>query len=377
MKPALLLPLLFLLGLNSAFATFESYCERPDIRKIDAKSSHPSFSENEQWGSHSDVLIENLKLGSLEAIAEILGMYPDYQIYVMGRDAEFLYDTALAIIPEAAGAARFHLILTSSSILKDPHLKNYLEQEGITEEALEKKQKFLFVDTGYTGGASNKLIALYPKQFASQFRTHLLCSNNPKIPSTRVFLSTFDPAFENINPSNLKWKLVGKLENFPMYYSSGDHFEKDPSGRWNPMCPEKSASLLGGAMNKELAFARIQEVKVFMSDPAHIKRFEEKATLWKTLETLWKNQKQDDLQQELKKILAQYKTLGRSIVRDFIETVSLNLAADDPALARLTQFKEDQNLAYKRPRLKGPKAKPWKSGIEVKPSPSSETSPKK
>ncbi len=351
----LLFALLFVANpICAGFPVFEAYSGRPDIRNIPLSSDHSdsSTSENEHWGSLSHVESEGLKLGSLEAVAEILCIYPDYSIYFMGRDAEFLYDTAITLTSSTPDEARIHLILTSSSILKDPNMKNYLEQEGISESALKRKQHFLFVDTGFTGSASAKIINLYSKEYADQFKTHLLCSNNPEIPSTRVFLTSFIPFFENVDPSILKWNLVGKFENFPMFFHSGDHFEKDKSGIWTPMSPTVSDGILGGQVDKAKALNRMKDIKAFISQSSQLDRFHERMVLWKTLHQLWTEKKFTDLKNEFKKILKGYKKLGRSIVLDFIESMQRNQIQDKQNGDHLNQLSGELGLGHKKMTLK-------------------------
>jgi hypothetical protein len=91
-----------------------------------------------------------------QAVAEILGMYTDFEIYFLARDGEYFYDVARILThctPSPSGppapwcvdaeqakkdADRIHLINVSRGTVADPHLKEYIEQEGISEELLQK-----------------------------------------------------------------------------------------------------------------------------------------------------------------------------------------------------------------------------------------------
>src|SRR4051812_44416598 len=62
---------------------YESYLERPDILNVTAQA-HPELGAD--W--------EKLKRAHIEAVAQLLEMYPDREIYFLARDSELLYDMA-------------------------------------------------------------------------------------------------------------------------------------------------------------------------------------------------------------------------------------------------------------------------------------------
>jgi hypothetical protein len=104
----------------------ELYSSRPKILAV-KPVVHPELGSD--WKA--------LKRAHLEATAMLIEMYPDHEIYFLARDSELLYDSAiLATRDEPELAKHIHLLNISTASVGSEHLKEYLGQEGISEQTL-------------------------------------------------------------------------------------------------------------------------------------------------------------------------------------------------------------------------------------------------
>jgi hypothetical protein len=108
-------------SINSVWAGFESYLTRPNILEIDS-SEKP----------HSDLYFERGVISSIETIAEVLELYPNHEIYFMGRDAEFLYDAAIKATQGTSDELRIHLILSLSFLASTGPFVNLMFKSSVS-----------------------------------------------------------------------------------------------------------------------------------------------------------------------------------------------------------------------------------------------------
>ena len=118
----------------------------------------------------------------LPAIYSVLGylfeQYPDRTIVFMGRDCDFVYDTARILVQGSPMQDRIRLLPASKRLiysLRDKVLSGgeadralisrYLAIAGITEESLGRREKFIFVDTGFDGSAGMNLMKIANRLF--------------------------------------------------------------------------------------------------------------------------------------------------------------------------------------------------------------------
>lgn len=221
-------------------AGLESYFDRPDILSVKGQT-HKELGRD--W--------EKLKPAHLEAVAMLFESYPeDQHFYFLARDSELLYDYArLAAKNDPKLLERVHLLNISSGNMRDPHLKDYLKQEGISEETLSAGKKVLFVDTGFSGTIPRVIAEGFSEKGKKQLQTHLMCSSNPEHPSSRVFLFHLNPAVSTIAPDEMLGAMLS-FEDMPHYSDRSHGFILD-KGRWHPISPQLGQS--DGIVSKELA----------------------------------------------------------------------------------------------------------------------------
>lgn len=202
----------------------ESYEVRPDIRTVPAQAL-----------AKSDPIWTNARRGLVETLAMILEMYRDHEIYFLARDGEALYDLArlLAKDDPTIMFSRIHLINVSRANVKDPHLPEYLYQEGISKQDLSTGLNILLVDTGRNGSIPLAVHRIFPEH-SGQIKTQLLSSNNPLFPSSRVFLAALDPSFEGGNGSIQAHLKVLEFEKIHHYTQRSFRYAKIGS-RWHPV----------------------------------------------------------------------------------------------------------------------------------------------
>jgi hypothetical protein len=255
------------------------------------------------------------KLGLVEALAEILELYPEHKIVVMGRDGEILYDAARVLTENSADQARVQLLLTSRRVLSDQNFKKYLEQSGLTDKALKNGEKFLLIDVGYAGSASEAIQNLYPA-FIHQIQSHFLASVNPSIPSTRVFLERIGRNSEEIT----RFHLVTDLEGLPMFTNSGEEI-RFADGQWQVLC-SKVESDSGTEVNPDLAIERMSDIRQTLSQSEPKTLFEERRKTFRKLFKLWKLDENVELQNEMHALIQNEPVLGQALVSDFIEVMN-------------------------------------------------------
>ena len=176
-----------------------AYSSRSSI--LDAKAINHDLPE----------MSEDFMRAHLWATAFFLEMYPERDIYFLGRDAEQMYDVALFLVRDVpAQKSRLHLINVSRGHRNDAHLKDYLRQHGLHSPL---RKKVLFVDTGNTDKIINSILGELDPSDQSKIVAHYLNSSVSWIPSLRMFASWHDrPKEGSANP---------EFFNYPKLFAQG------------------------------------------------------------------------------------------------------------------------------------------------------------
>lgn len=307
----------------------ERYTERPNIADIVASE----YDLGEVWN--------RLKVGHIEAVAELLEMYPEHELYFLARDAELLYDLAkLAMTQKGDNPNRLHLINVSRANADDVHIREYLAQHAISLESLAQGKKVLFVDTGFAGSIPAKILQWF-KGYEDQLQTHLICSSNDQHPSTRTFLLAINPAALNAHPSNMHGTIIN-YEHLPRFLDRSYRYE-EIMGVWEAM---SDAPKIGNHLGIDGSVSRIK-AQEYMADLKFYVESEEGQALLKSRRKQWASLRQmlttatkEELTVTLQKLLKRksLKLYSKAMVRDFLEIVDLHfpaLAHKLPSLAEL------------------------------------------
>jgi hypothetical protein len=149
------------------------YSDRPRIQDIQAQQHQGHAGWNE------------VKPAIMAQLASLAAAYPDFQIYLLARDAEYLYDMSQLLL-KGADRQRFHLLNVSRLTLKDPNLMPYLSDKGISENSL-INNKILLFDTGYVGTIPNGIRARFSPGAQANIKSQMIVSNHPATPSSEVY----------------------------------------------------------------------------------------------------------------------------------------------------------------------------------------------
>lgn len=236
---------------------YESYQERPDILSVPA--------EAQNLGGWQD-----LKTAHFSFIAELLALYsPDTEFYFLARDSEHLYDVARLVTENTAAAKRIHLLNISRANMHDQLVKEYLAQEGISEETLSAGKKVLFIDTGFSGTIPKAIGQNFTEQLQANLKTHLLVSSNSAHPSSRAFLIHLNPAVNDLPPSQMHGSIIN-YEHIPRYTDrSGQFFIVN--GQVHPISLTSKSS--DGSVSKVKSLQFMKDLSAEWQKPQVQKRF--------------------------------------------------------------------------------------------------------
>ncbi len=222
---------------------------------------------------------DSYKWAHLEAIAQYLELYPDFDLYFLARDAELLYDLAkLATQDQPEVQSRLHLLNISRANMKAENVKDYLAQNGISAENLSSGKKIMFIDTGFSGTIPRVITSYFPGHEA-QLKTHLLTSSNSSHPSTRSFLYYLNQMAAEVSPSSLHGTIVS-YEHMPRYTDRSDRFHFDGT-RWHPTSPTGSSK--DGQVNPEKALKFQEDLSLFWQNDETKKVFNQRRALYQWL----------------------------------------------------------------------------------------------
>ncbi|NDC39666.1 MAG: hypothetical protein EBZ48_16770, partial [Proteobacteria bacterium] len=221
----------YALAQNNAPA-WEAYSvARPDLLRPDgtltvSARAHPELGSD--WGS--------LREAHLEVVAQLLELYPEEPLYFLARDSELLYDAARFLLRnDSTALRRVHLLNISRANMRADHVLDYLAQEGISPQSLRAGARPVFIDTGFSGTIPRVIAEQLPQEVRPFLRTHLICSSNSEHPSSRVFLTSINPAAAAHNPSSLHGSIIS-YEHLPRVTDRSTRFAQ-VGGRWEPMSP--------------------------------------------------------------------------------------------------------------------------------------------
>lgn len=201
--------------------------------------AHPDLGE--EWAALRD--------GQFAFAVQILQLYPDHEIYFLARDAELLYDAAVLVAENEKDRERLHLINVSRANVGSPHLKNYLQQEGLSEAALASGQKVLLVDTGFHGTLPEAIEYQFSTESRTRISTQFLVSGSLSHPSSRVFLHTLGLDFR-ADPKEYT-PIMLSYEYLPSFTHRSSEFQW-LEGRWEAVSFSEGGSE-DGQVSKLLA----------------------------------------------------------------------------------------------------------------------------
>ncbi len=265
--PVIGLALIITQAKSSFSSEQESYLARTEISAVPARP-HPELGQ--AW--------QRVKRGHFEVVAMLLEMYPDRELYFLARDAELLHDLATI---EAQGdpelLKRLHLLNVSRANVGSSQLKDYLAQEGLSEERLRTGKKILFVDTGYHGSIAEKILSQFPEALRQNFKTHLMASWNSKHPSSMTFLTALNPGALRVSPKDME-SPIREYEGLPRGTDSSDQFVRF-DGKWHPMSP---------VLDREANLRKKETVRGYREDLVHEARDGELRKLMESRRTQWR-----------------------------------------------------------------------------------------
>jgi hypothetical protein len=320
-----------------AFAD-DKYSLRPSILEV---------SEKEEESKKLPFSWKTARKAHVEAVAEILEMYPDHEIYFLARDAEYLYDLAqLETENDPARFERIHLINVSRLNMDDPNLLSYLAQHGIDANSIAIR-RILLVDTGFAGTIPVRIKSLFPAQ-ERQIQTHFIASQNDWFPSTRTFLAAISPASVNAHPSQMR-ATMELYEYFPHFTNRSYRFEKLGEGadaKWEAMSREfREGSFDEGTLSKKASRQLIWDLKLYARSPEAVQLMKTRRSQWailqKALFTAPIDRAREEVRAQLAGLLPKREhsdPMDMAIVRDFLDIAEHQYSERKDALPRLEDF---------------------------------------
>ncbi|MCB0370310.1 MAG: hypothetical protein KDD45_13020, partial [Bdellovibrionales bacterium] len=279
-------------------------------------------------------------------------MYPEYEIYFLARDSELLYDFAkLSLQNDSAALHRIHLLNISRANMRAKHVKDYLAQEGISEEKLIAGKKVLFVDTGFAGTIPRVISENFSAAASANLRTHLLSSSNNSHPSTRVFLGYMNPAVTEMSPSSLHGAIVS-YEHIPRYTDRSSQFVQI-NGRWLPISPREGGA--DGAVNKGIALKYQEDLAHFWAIAGAQNVFNNRRQIYRELQESRKDPAKLEL--KLKSLLNDSGSTSDYLMLDLDDTLLKEVSVqfkNHPQVQRLVYMPSPQALEKYQKRLLAP-----------------------
>jgi hypothetical protein len=247
---------------------YESYHVRPDILSV-TPQAHPELGK--AW--------KDFKRAQLEAAAMLLEMYPNQDLYFLARDGELLHDLVRwEAKDDPQLSKRIHLLNVSRSSRFGKHIKDYLAQEGISEQSLKSGKKVLLIDTGFQGQISKTIERMFQDELHGNFKTQMMLSGNPKMPSCRSFLVALNPFALTYHPVFLQRIVEQVYERLPKITHRSIDYAR-AQGKWQPISPTHQESRTPVDKSKALAL---------MEDLIHDAQSDEFRELMKTRREQWR-----------------------------------------------------------------------------------------
>lgn len=243
---------------NEIPAGWESYLDRPDIFSV-------PVSQNENLGENWELL----KKAHFSFVAELLSLYPESEIYFLARDSEHLYDVARLVTRGTPEAKRIHLLNVSRGNMTDPHIKDYLNENGISEKTIRAGKKVLLVDTGFSGTIPKMIGENFPSDVREKIKTHLIVSETTKHPSSRTFLVHVNPGVNERFVATMHGSIV-TYEHMPRYTDRSTRYAF-LNGRYHPLSP--TGQNADGEVSKEESLRFMSDLMNEWKKPETRKRF--------------------------------------------------------------------------------------------------------
>jgi|GEM_PF-1178026 len=278
-----------------------------------------------------------IKEAQLEFLAQIIEMYPQHEVYFLARDAEFLYDLlALMLKDDPEKIKHFHFINVSRLNVKSTRIKAYLEQEGMSEEFLQKG-KALLVDTGFKGSISNAIEKLYSSESAKNIKTHLLCSETALYPSSRTFLWHLNPQSVSAPPGQMHGT-IRSYEYLPRGFNRSYEY-REVEGRLHPISEVVSAyDNRDGVVSFEENLLYREDLVAYSRENKTKESFLLSRERWRKIHGLTLSRDWQGLQDFLTEegVTKQY---SEAVLRDLVEMVQAKHTQLDASSVTLESFK--------------------------------------
>jgi hypothetical protein len=292
---------------------WETYGERPDIFSV--KSSPHKL------GGFWD----RAKPAQFSFVAQLLALTPpETLLYFIGRDSEYLYDIARLVTKGTPDFERIHLINISRSNVKDSNIKNYLTEQGIDDSITQTNKTILFIDTGFTGSMARIIETLFSEEVKKHFKSYLILSTDPNIPSSRSFLAYFNPLIASDDLVSMHQK-ISTYEHIPKFTERSSHFFK-VGDSYHPISPivSKEVALIDPrpSSSKKISTQYREDLKAYWDKPSTKKNFDKDLETFRWIKNIFLTQPEVNLffQKQLDKLLKQdQKGLLRAQIYDTIE----------------------------------------------------------
>jgi hypothetical protein len=295
--------------------------QRPDILTFNHQASFSVAEFPQEWGK--------LKKGLLR-FSTMLEFFPrDVHFVFLARDMEYAYDLAKLIYRDDPQIlSRIHLLWVSRSTLRDPHLKDYLRDEGFWEWI--ENGRVLLLDTGIRGTIPNKLKQISPLKLRHNILGIQLLSANRRLPSSHLFWDAYDPKV-------LPQELLQQQSDMLIFEAIGhtdwraDHYQQNTDGRWVPICtPDyeivdammqsfmgmgsgpQAQVMLNPDRDPEMAFKLMADLQRTFRRPSVQEEIQRWRSVWKKLGSL----SNPDARQKLIARLGLSRTTTRALLRD-------------------------------------------------------------
>lgn len=282
---------------------------------------------------------ESLVEAQFSFVVELLNLYHDHEIYFLARDAEILYDAATLVAQgNQRDRQRIHLLNVSRANMNSSHLKAYLAQEGISDEALSAGKQVLLVDTGFMGSVSEVIENQFRSELRPQISTHLLLSGTATYPLSRVFLNRLGLPFDQYDADQFR-PLVLVYEDLPSFTDRSTEYAL-VNGRWEAMSPMGGQSS-DGQVSKTKARHIQEDLYARFNTYKMQEKIQREGRLWRRLMHLYYGPATRPQKRAMvKHFLAQSddKELREAMVRDILDREQASRIPPTSARLRLSDL---------------------------------------
>jgi len=272
------------------------------------------FTSSSTHISTSHDLWDHFKRASLETNAMFLEWFSDWEIFYFLRDMEYTYQNAVQLTDgDIEAQERIHPINVSRSTKHSELLLKYVEQMGITEEALKKGKKFLLVDSCCHGNMPYSVKTLFGHKYKDQIQILLLTSQTPVFPGIDLFLG-FAYKMEMLphrDMSAIGYKLG--LENKIEIITGPSADDGSPSGK--------------GRASLEDAASYVDDMQKYSSDPRNVDFFKSRRKLWRNLKEIFQGKGKELAQNTISGFLKSEDPYENALYRDFLMLSGLSIRA--------------------------------------------------